>query len=221
MTSVSPTKFIKRAVFNTRELSKRFGEEVAGVAAIEFAFLAPLMLLMYVGTIEVSSAVSANRKLSRVSSTVGDLITQLDVADYAGNCIPATELIDIVKIADDIMFPYSHTLSIVISGITITGAAAKVSWSVAYEGVRTDTAVSWSEAPESREEVDSVYSLPSQIAGSDGFIVAAESSISYTPLFGFAHITKADGLYFETTAIPMNEVLYLRPRIGTDLTTCP
>ncbi|WP_075995394.1 TadE/TadG family type IV pilus assembly protein [Salaquimonas pukyongi] len=89
-----------------------FRDDIKGVAAIEFAFIAPLMLLLYVGTIEISGALSANRKLSRVSSTLGDLLTQAE-------CFTDPVLNDIIKIADDIMYPYSNSLKIRLTGILI------------------------------------------------------------------------------------------------------
>lgn len=47
-----------------------------GVAAVEFAFIAPLMLIFYFGMVEISLAVEADRNLSHAASLVGDLTAQ-------------------------------------------------------------------------------------------------------------------------------------------------
>ena len=94
----------------------RFRKKSEGVAAVEFAFLAPLMLLMYLGTLEVSNAISANRKLSRSAYTVGDLITQFTSNN---GCMTKSQMKNIVDIADKIMYPYTHTMKISITGIRL------------------------------------------------------------------------------------------------------
>ncbi|MBE0692234.1 MAG: pilus assembly protein, partial [Aquamicrobium sp.] len=47
-----------------------------GVAAIEFAFIAPLLLMLYFVTMEVAQGIETNKKVSRVGSMVADLVTQ-------------------------------------------------------------------------------------------------------------------------------------------------
>ena len=47
-----------------------------GVAAVEFALIAPLLLSMYFVTMEVSQGIEANKKVGRVGSIVADLVTQ-------------------------------------------------------------------------------------------------------------------------------------------------
>lgn len=183
-----------------------FKKEAEGVAAIEFAFLAPLMLLMYIGTIEVSSAVSANRKLSRSASAIGDLVTQVD------ECVDNTTMADIVKIADNIMKPYDNPFQILVVGIDIAADGTnQVAWSTPHNGAA---------AP----PLGSQYTLPTQIANNEGFIVAAKLTMAYTPTFGWANFSNND-ISFTNSAINMEEELYLRPRIGGSITgnvaSCP
>jgi len=47
-----------------------------GVAAIEFAFVAPVMIALYLGLAEVSLLISADRNVSHATSVTGDLATQ-------------------------------------------------------------------------------------------------------------------------------------------------
>lgn len=52
-----------------------------GVAAIEFAIIAPIMLALYMGLAEVSLLVTADRRVSHASSVIGDLATQIEDLD--------------------------------------------------------------------------------------------------------------------------------------------
>ena len=47
-----------------------------GIAAIEFAFIAPVMLFMYFGMAEVATAISVDRQVSHSANVAGDLTTQ-------------------------------------------------------------------------------------------------------------------------------------------------
>lgn len=47
-----------------------------GVAAVEFGFIAPIMLLMLIGTIEVSRAITIDRRFGLVTAMVADLVTR-------------------------------------------------------------------------------------------------------------------------------------------------
>ncbi len=57
-------------------LTKRVLKNKDGVAAIEFAFVAPVMIALYLGLAEVSLLISADRNVSHAASVTGDLATQ-------------------------------------------------------------------------------------------------------------------------------------------------
>ncbi len=53
-----------------------FAGSRAGLAAVEFAFIAPIMILFFFGIIEGSAAYSANRKVVLSANTLADLVAQ-------------------------------------------------------------------------------------------------------------------------------------------------
>lgn len=57
-------------------LSRRYREDDRGIAAIEFAIIAPVMIGMYFGLAEIASAISMDRRISHSTNVVGDLSTQ-------------------------------------------------------------------------------------------------------------------------------------------------
>lgn len=182
-------------------LIDRFRHEVAGVAALEFAIIAPIMILLFFGTIEISTAVAVNRKISRVSSTLGDLITQ-------SQTLTESDLTDIMEISGDVMKPYDHTLNITITGIWISNGIAKVVWSREKEGanaVKVGTT----------HPANSVYTVPSQIKTDNTFLVSAKVETTHTPIVGFVSYGANNTIARDTDGIDMEEEIFLRPRIGT------
>lgn len=68
---------------NGVSLFRRFGQDRGGVSAVEFALIAPLLILAYVGLVHVTLALSADRKITSAAGTVADLIAQNDTVDSA------------------------------------------------------------------------------------------------------------------------------------------
>lgn len=71
----------------------------SGVSAVEFAFIAPILLIFYFGCVELSMLLQADRKVTSVASAVADLITQDDEVN-------AGELDDVFAAATAIMQPF-------------------------------------------------------------------------------------------------------------------
>jgi len=63
-------------MYKLKPLIKRIIKNKDGVAAIEFAFVAPVMIALYIGLAEVSLLISADRNVSHAASVTGDLATQ-------------------------------------------------------------------------------------------------------------------------------------------------
>jgi len=57
-------------------VSKRLLSDNTGIAAIEFALIAPIMIGLYFGLSEISMIISADRAVSHSTSVAGDLATQ-------------------------------------------------------------------------------------------------------------------------------------------------
>lgn len=191
--------FVKMTGIRIALAADRIRAEVRGVAAVEFAFIAPIMLLLFVGTIELSAGVSVNRKLSRLSSTIGDLVTQ-------SQSLTQNDIENIMDVSKNVMYPYDdQSITIVVSGIDIDADG--------------NTSVVWSCSRPAGNglPVGSPYTVPTKIKVPDTFLVAANITTSYTPSFGWAQYSASSGISFDQTSIPMEEELFLRPRIGRNV----
>lgn len=66
----------KAAKLRAKDFLRSTALDERGVAAIEFAFIAPVMLVFYFGMVDISLAVEADRNVSHATSLVGDLSAQ-------------------------------------------------------------------------------------------------------------------------------------------------
>jgi len=165
---------------------RRFRASRSGVSAIEFALILPIMALLFCGTVDVSDAVTVNRKITRATDTLGDLVSQV-------TSISNADMKNILDISAAIMSPYSTTpLKMVISGVAIDSKGkATVTWSDA----RNRTALT----------KGSTVTLPSGIATPDSFLIVTEVTYAYEPTIG----------YVMTGTFNLKDVSYTKPRAGT------
>ena len=99
--------------------------DCSGLAAVEFAMVVPLMLLLFFGTVEFSSGVAVDRKVTLMARTLSDLTSQnISVTD--------TQFTNFFNASSAIMTPYSSTpVKSTITELYIDPATlvARVQWS--------------------------------------------------------------------------------------------
>jgi Flp pilus assembly protein TadG len=169
-------------------LVRRLAGDSAGVSAVEFALILPIMLVLLFGGIEVTDALTVQRKVTHVTSTLSDLIAQ-------SKTISASEMDDILEASAAVITPYSDAkLKIKLTGVTIdANGKATVAWSRA----KNDTAYTEGAA----------ITLPTTVIEPSSFIVTGEVHYDYTPVVG----------YVMTGTFDLSDEFYLRPRLGTSI----
>ncbi len=109
----------------TYHVRRRMGDE-QGIAALEFGLLMPVLIILMLGAVELFLATTASRRLTRVTNTMGDLITQ------AKGVLSKSDIDGYYNAAQYIMgdFPISNTLAVSIYTFTVDDNTGnpKLSW---------------------------------------------------------------------------------------------
>jgi Flp pilus assembly protein TadG len=170
-----------------------------GVSAVEFAFIAPVMLLMLFGASEASLAISVDRKVTIGASTVADLVAQTETMD-------CPTLQDIVQVTRSVFSPYNGTnASIAVAHVTIQGGSPKVQWSRLVDATGCTAAPSMPVG--SNITIAGNSALVSNMIETGGGIIVGEVRMTHAP-----------GLTsFFASSIQMSERFYLRPRASSQV----
>ena len=182
---------IKRKLVNTDRAGprvfqpiRRFVRDGRAVSAVEFALILPIMITLYFGAVEISDGLMADRKVTAMTSAVGDLVAQAAVIEDA-------EMTNIFKAASSIIAPYSaDPIKLVVTHVTIDGNGNGI--------------VDWSDGlNKAGHSPGSTLAIPDGLATEGTTLVVAEGSYLYTPVFG--QIIASD--------ITLEDTFYLRPRV--------
>src|SRR3954467_4914904 len=79
-----------------------FAQDRRGVSAVEFAMLLPLMITLYLGSVEISQGVGIDRKVTLTTRTVGDLASQVATINNA-------DMTNLLNAAASVLTPYDAT----------------------------------------------------------------------------------------------------------------
>jgi Flp pilus assembly protein TadG len=175
----------------TLQILRRFGSSTRGVAAIEFAAILPVLAVIFLATFDGGRAIATYMKVRAATYALASITNQYST-------IASTDMSSILGASSVIMAPYNSTTPVVtVSQIEITSAtAATVEWSASQGGTARTV----------------VPSLPSAFTTSSTYpvyLIFAEVSYAYTPLFGFfgsGGITFRDNLY--TTPRGVSCIIY-------------
>ena len=178
----------------TKQLLRRFVAERAGVAAVEFALVVPIMLVVYLGTTEASALITMDRKVQSVAGAVGDLVAR------ENGTISSVTLQDYFQASSGIMSPYTTTdIKQIVTSVQVKAdGTTTVAWSREYlNGVMSVGTTHLKDKPYSR--AGDMASMADIAKGS--YVIVSEASYSYKPLFGLV-FDQAVNLYRESFYVP-------------------
>jgi Flp pilus assembly protein TadG len=160
-----------------------FARDCRGLSAVEFALIAPVMILLYLGAVDLSLALSIDRKVTSAASALADLVAQDDV-------VTDDEMVDILNAGAVILAPFDPVpLQMRISSVMMDSDG--------------DVEVQWSDARgrSPYSEGDSV-TVPSGVLQPNRSIVMVEVAYQHETLFNELGMARFN----------LNEAFYLRPR---------
>ena len=180
-----------------------------GVAAVEFALIAPLLLALYFLTVEFTQGIDTNKRVGRIASMTADLITQQN-----GSTTQA-DVDAILQIGEAILQPYNRSLpTITATAIQMTNDAtprAQVVWERQLNngaaGVGPDKPGTF------------ITTIPANLMVQGSFLIRVEAHLNYEPIIAWAATNKASlGLAAAFSSLNMDETYYLRPRMSQTIT---
>lgn len=192
---------MKRQTRSMKTWLRRLLRADNGVAAVEFALILPIMVLVYVGTLEGSMLITMDRKVQSVAGALGDLVARAD------ETLSTSLIQDYFRAASGIMTPYSpaDVLQVVTAVAVAEDGTTEVIWTRQYQGTDFSSATPYAVGDE--------YPLPDEmIAISLGrMVIAAEASYTYTPLLGVIFDVPVD----------LSRSSFFMPRFGGDIALTP
>src|ERR1700761_59550 len=170
-------------------LTARFGRSTEGIAAVEFALLTPLMLSLWLGAVELSQAIAADRKVTLTARTVADLVSQV-------TSVSSTDISNSLNASAAVMAPYSTSnLKVTVSSVTIDATGkATIAWSCTLNGTARSKG--------------STVTLASALAVPSTSLIWSEVQYAYTPTIG----------YVVTGSLTLKDQIYMRPRLSDTVT---
>jgi len=174
-----------------------------GVAAVEFAVIVPVMLVLFFGVDEFSSGVAVNRKVTLMARTLSDLTSQnVSVSD--------TQLTNFFNASSAIMTPYpSAPVKATITELYVDPATlqARVQWSKGASPKPPGTTVP----------------IPTALQVGDTYLIYSEVAYKFIPTIGYVMAKTGINLTDSTFTRPRQSlcVIYPAPAAGAALPACP
>lgn len=169
-----------------------------GIAAVEFALILPLMLILMIGSAETTEGLNYKRKLNQVAIAVADLVAQAE-------SITKNEIADVMYASGLIMSPFSTAnVKVIVANIEFNAKGeAKVVWSINESG-----GTPWTKGG------TPPITIPSGLNNPGTTIIVGKTNGTYIPTFA----ELAQNMMPRATSISMEGIYFLRPRFTESVT---
>lgn len=171
---------------------RRFGRANKGLAAVEFALLAPMMIFLLFGSVDLIDALNTSKRVEIAAVSLADVVSRdTEISDDEVDGLWAALAI--------LMFPDpSLTMDVRVTSVSIINATtAQVVWSEGRNGLGP-------------LNVGAPVSLPQAMMNPGTSIIMSETRFAYSPPVGFLFGT---GTNFEHTAFRRSRLVDPIPRV--------
>lgn len=181
-----------------------------GVAAIEFAIIVPVMLVMFLATVEVTSGIAVDRKVTLVARTLSDLVSQ-------ATSVTDNDLKNVFAASYGVLTPYAATpVKATITEIFVNkNQVATVQWSKTGTVTQTGGSATATLSNSTRQAGDAI-TIPDGLKVANTYLILSEVSYQYKPVIGY---------FIVPAGIGLSDVSYTRPRqslcVLYSTTVCP
>jgi Flp pilus assembly protein TadG len=174
--------------------SRDLQHDQCGIAAVEFALILPIMLLLFLGSFETTNLVLAYMKLEASAETAADLVAQTRV----NTVLQSTDFTNITNAAKQILTPLptsGSVLKIAYASVTYNTGSAVIDW---HTEVNSATPITTANIPNNA----SLANLGNQASGSTDSVIIVTLTYSYSSPF----------TYVLSSSYTLTESAFNRPR---------
>ncbi|GAB1580486.1 pilus assembly protein [Phyllobacterium phragmitis] len=178
------------------DMISRFRKDRSAAAAVEFVLVVPLIVLVYLGAVDLSEGIETDKNVSRAAGIIADIVAQQST-------VSKTQLDDIFEIGEATIFPYDRAkpgikvTAIQVAASPQTNPPATVAWSYSNGKLSPDT---------KGRTID----IPAGFRTNGTYLIKVEVALTYVPVtaWGMRNLVSADG------GLPLSETYYLSPRLA-------
>jgi Flp pilus assembly protein TadG len=166
----------------------------SGIAAVEFALIFPIMLLLFLGSFETTNLVLAYMKLEASAETAADLVAQTRV----NTVLQSTDFTNITNAAKQVLSPLPTSgvlLKIAFASVTYNTGSAVIDW---HTEVNSATPITTATIPNNA----SLANLGNQASGSTDSVIIVTLTYSYSSPY----------TYMLSSSYTLTESAFNRPR---------
>jgi len=168
-----------------RRQLRHYVRSAEGISAVEFALIAPLLITILFGTIEVCNALICRQKITTVASSGSDLVAQ-------DSAITVAQINDVFAALNAIVYPYPS------AGAQIIITSVKNDPNHAGQYI-----VDWSEAQNTTAHTKNAsITMPTGIVPTGGSVIFSEVTYNYAPITTI----------FFPGSVSMSDHFYSKPR---------
>jgi Flp pilus assembly protein TadG len=179
-----------------------YRKNVDGVAAVEFAFIAPIMVTLFIGIVELSYAISLVTQVQQVANSTADLVAR------AENQIKQSDIADIMAGSSYVFTPFNPNAAKItlrqINSSSTNANTTKQAWYCTYTGSTGGLACACT---------NTAYTIPANLVNTNDTVVLSQVTFDYTP-FVFNHFLRLNlsSLSDGQGGYNFSETAYRKPR---------
>lgn len=142
----------------------RFGRERRGVSAVEFALVAPVMVGLYLGCVELSDGIAIDRKVSLTAAALANLTSE-------STALSSNDMTNIFSAATAIIQPYSASnMKMTVSCLSVDSSLnVTTKWTTSSNGGVSG----------------GVGTMPTDLKVANTQLILAQVSYAYKPIVGY------------------------------------
>jgi Flp pilus assembly protein TadG len=191
---VAKQSHFRRAPFQIGKLRSVWcwAADERGSILIEAAIICPVLLIIFLGMVEFSQALTVKRRVQNVASSTADLVAQ-------SQSVTTADLNDIASMGVQLMLPFSSTgLSLTLTSVAEdANSKITVQWSCSWSRL--------SNSPNCAAGGSTFTGLPTGLLNPGQSLIIGQTSYPYTPAIG----------EFLTGGLTFSSTFYFRPRLVT------